>query len=84
MNTLMIKQKGINTDTVVLSDKMLLIMARKKNNTRLLPLHRHTQVDSVAAELLCVPQLEEYYFLQRKIICGRIIYTVDPMSYKMQ
>ncbi len=82
INTLMIKQNRMNTDTLV-----LLIIARN-NNTSLLPLRHHTPVVSAAAELLCVPQLEEDDFLQRKKknglcytrICGRIIYTSGHLS----
>lgn len=37
-----------------------------ENHTSLLPLHHQTPLASVAAELLCAPQLEEDYFLWRK------------------
>lgn len=50
---------------------MLLIIARN-DNTGLLPLHHRTPVVSVAAELLCVPQLEEDDFLQREEKTARV------------
>lgn len=58
-------------------------MTARNNKTRLPLLHHHTPVVSVAAERLCVPQLEEAGFLKRekkkstcyKSVCDRIIYT---------
>lgn len=69
---------------LVQSDRMLLVTAMN-NNTGLLPLHRHTPVVSVAAELPCVPQLEEDGFLkEKKTACVIPGFVVWSYSHVMQ
>lgn len=48
-------------------------MTARNNKTRLPLLHHHTPVVSVAAERLCVPQLEEAGFLKREKKKARVI-----------